>query len=341
MIRNVITLVAHDLAVAFKNKTVLLLVCIPFFVYGALMLIDRSESPASVVRLGVLKTMSCDTALRTSLESSPGVFSIREVATMEEGTRLLKDRAIDGLVVNAGAGPSRVAVVVVKRESPVTFAIAQRFLALQLAAEGGGPCWVASIRPLQSGGTELQALPTWILMVVLLVGLFILPAQVAEEKEKQLLLGLLQTPMREGEWLVAKVVYAMILMFAAVLALHLLAGSVGPPWAYFATLGAGAFCFGAMGLAVGLLCRTQASARTLGVICYLPLFLPVALSDVSHHLRSIALFLPSYAFYQPVQSVLLENEHASVFPVEWLSLVCTGSVACLVAYRSIKVRWLM
>jgi ABC-2 type transport system permease protein len=341
MIRNVITLVAHDLAVAFKNKTIFLMICIPFFIYGTLMLVDRRDAPTSVVRLGLLKMEFYDPAVRKSIESAPGVFSVREVKDVEEGMHLLKDRELDGLVINADNDPSRVAVLVVKTESPATFAIVQRFSALQLAAEGGGRSWISSVRPIQSGGIELQALPTWILMVVLLVSFFVIPAQVAEEKEKQLLLGLLQTPVREGEWLAAKLLYATILMFTVVLALQLLANSWPAQWTYLAMFGAGSFCFGAMGIALGLLCRTQASARTLGVICYLPLFLPAALSGESRHLKAIAPFLPSHAFYEPIQSIFLEDKHTTVFPVEWLTLVVIGVTACMVAYRLIKVRWLM
>ncbi len=341
MIRNVITLVAHDLAVAYKNKTIFLIVCIPLFVYGTLMFVDRADAPQAAVRLGLLKTEPYDPALLKHIESSPDAFSIRKLANMEEGTRLLKDREIDGLIINADDDPSRVVVLVVKKDSPVTFAIMQRFSSLQIAVQGQGTSWISAIRPLQSSAMKLQTLPTWILMVVLLVGFFVVPAQVAEEKEKQLLLGLLQTPMRESEWLAAKLAYGMILMLVAVLALQLLGGCFCAQWTYLAMLGAGSFCFCAMGVVLGLLCRNQASARTLGMICYLPLLLPAALSDTSKDLMSVARFLPSYAFYEPIQSILLDNKHLAVIPIEWLLLVAMGTVACLASYRLIKIRWLM
>jgi ABC-2 type transport system permease protein len=88
-------------------------------------------------------------------------------------------------------------------------------------------------------------LPTWILMLVLLVGFIILPAQVAEEKEKKLLLGLLQTPIREVEWLFAKVCLGMILIGVAALFLHLLTKfdfAPGGGLNYLAFLMAGGFC---------------------------------------------------------------------------------------------------
>ncbi len=341
MIRNVITLVMHDLAVAFKNKTIFLIVCIPLFVYGTLMLVDRPDAATTALKLGFVKMEPYATALRKNIDSAPGLFSIHEAATLADGKRMLIGHEIDGLVLNAEDDPSRVVVLVIKKESPSTLAILQRFSALQLAAEGTGTNWISAICPLHASTIGLQSLPTWILMVVLLVSFFVIPTQVAEEKEKQSLLGLLQTPMREGEWLAAKIVYGIILMLTAVLALQLLSKSPCVRWTYLITLGVGSFCFGAMGVSLGLLCRSQASARTLGVICYLPLLLPAALSDVSKDLKSVASFLPSSSFYEPIQSVMLDSGNMATFPVEWLKLVCIGTAACIIGHKLLKARWLM
>lgn len=112
---------------------------------------------------------------------------------------------------------------------------------------------------------------------LLLVSFIITPAQVAEEKEKKLLLALLQTPMREIEWLIAKLFLSMILILIAVLFLHLLGKfDFGHILRYVAFIGVGSFCFSAYGIFLGFLCRNQASARTLGVIFYLPHLLPSA-----------------------------------------------------------------
>ena len=51
MIRTVITLLAHDLAVAFKNKTLYLVVCIPLIVYATLMLVDPANAGATRVKI--------------------------------------------------------------------------------------------------------------------------------------------------------------------------------------------------------------------------------------------------------------------------------------------------
>ena len=43
MIRNIITLTLNDLAIAFKNKTIYLIIFIPFFVFLSLKLVDQER----------------------------------------------------------------------------------------------------------------------------------------------------------------------------------------------------------------------------------------------------------------------------------------------------------
>ncbi len=223
-------------------------------------------------------------------------------------------------------------------------AIVESVSELQRALEGKSKNWISEIRSLQESGLQRQMLPTWILMLVLLVGFIVLPAQVAEEKEKKLLLGLLQTPIREVEWLLAKVCLGMILIGVAALFLHLLMKfdfALGGGLNYLAFLMAGGFCFSAFGIFVGFLCRTQASARTLGVLFYLPHLLPSALSDFSQKLNSVAPLLPSYQFYRPIKSILLEGAGVSDFPLELISLFGVGLFTSFLSYRLMKKRWLM
>lgn len=208
--------------------------------------------------------------------------------------------------------------------------------------ETGHMTRISDVKPLHEGGIQKHTLPTWVLMSVLLVGFIIMPSQVAEEKEKKLLLGLLQTPMRETEWVLAKVFLGMILTFAAVFLLHALGGfDLGQASSYLLFLAAGGFCFSSFGIFLGFLCASQASARNLGVLFYLPLMLPAALSDFSQKLSVVAPVFPSYQFFAPVRSILLKGGNVSDFPLELIFLLLLGLTACLISIRLIKLRWLM
>lgn len=343
MISNVITLLTHDLAVAFRNKTLYLIVCIPLFVYATLTMVDPTAARNARIRIVLIENRSYPPVFLESIKRAPDEFAVRFVSREEEATRLLKQREADGILIPGRNDASRLRLTVIQQASPETLIIMQRISALQNAAESKGASWIAAVQPLQTGSAKEQTLPTWILMMVLLVSFIILPAQVAEEKEKQLLLGWMQTPVRESEWLAAKLVYGLILMLTSVVAFQLMGGvpSCANGLTYLAILCAGGFCFGALGICIGLLCRTQASARTLGVLCYLPMLLPPALSDMSQGLKSIAVLLPSYHFYEPVRIMFMTANEPGALTRSWISLVVIGLLACLVSHRLIQKRWLM
>ncbi len=342
MIRNIITLTLNDLAIAFKNKTVFLIVFIPLFVFFSLKLVDMSATDAKKINLGLIQTESYSPAIVQTITSADKIFSVVTVPDEVEGTRWIKEKKIDGLLLRSEKEPESVVLVVLKKESLQALSIVETFSALQKAVEGKSSNWISAIKPLQEGGIQKQTLPTWILMVVLLVGFIITPAQVAEEKEKKQLLALLQTPMREIEWLIAKVLSGMVLIVAAVLLLHLI-GKFEPGHAlsYGVFIIAGSFCFSSYGIFLGFLCRNQASARTLGVIFYLPHLLPSALSDFSQKLTAVAPFLPSYQLYEPIKSILLDGGRISGLSFDLIYLLMVGTAAFYFSYFLMKKRWLM
>jgi ABC-2 type transport system permease protein len=342
MMRNILILVFNDLAIAFKNKTFFLILFIPLFVFISLNLIDRTNADAGKVKIGMIQQYAYAPEITGSVKAAQKLIEVTWVKNEQEGVRLLKEHKIDGVLTENKKVPGSLALLVLKKESPHTIAIVQNFSALQKAAEGSGPDWITAINSLHQGGIQRETLPTWILMLVLLIGFIILPVQVAEEKEKKLLLALLQTPIHEIQWLIAKLILGMVLIISAVLFLHLL-GQFGPIhfFSYIVFILVGSYCFSAYGIFLGFLCRNQASARTLGVIFFLPHLLPSAMSDVSQKLSSVAPFLPSYQLYGPLQSILLEDGRMADMAFDWIYLFLLGSLMFFLSYLLMKRRWLM
>lgn len=342
MMRNILALVLNDLAVALKNKTFYLVLFIPFFVFMTLKLIDQASVEVSQVKIGFIEDYVYAPQLLNNLKAAEKNLTVSWVESEKEGVRLVKEKTLDGVLLGNKKDPEQITLLVLKRESLQTLAIVEVFSALQQAVEGNPSSWISDIESLHSGGVQRQTLPTWILMVVLLVGFLVLPAQVAEEKEKKLLLGLLQTPISEVQWLIAKVIMGMVLAMIATLIFHLLGGfAVTDYFGYIVFIAAGSFCFSAYGIFLGFLCSNQASARTLGVIFYLPHLLPSALSDFSQQLTSVAPFLPSYQFYEPLKSVLLEDGRIASMSFEMIYLWLVGAFTFYLAYVLMKRRWLM
>lgn len=342
MIKNIITLTANDLAIAFKNKTIFLIVFIPLFVFFTLKLVDSPPPDIKKIKIGLIQNENYSPVIIKTIELSDALFTASRVSSVEEGEKWVKEKRLDGLLLPATNKQKGLILIVLEKGSTQALSIVESFSALQNLAEGKNVNWIADIQSLQGGGIQKQTLPTWILMLVLLVGFIIIPAQVAEEKEKKLLIALLQTPMRETEWLIAKVLSGMILILTAIIFLHLL-GNFKPEnlLSYVAFILIGSFCFSCYGIFLGFLCHNQASARTLGVLFYLPHLIPSALSDFSQKLTSIATFLPSYQLYEPVKNILLNDGKISNLSFEWLSLLAVGLITFFLSYLLLKKRWLM
>lgn len=342
MMRNILALAFNDLAVAVKNKTIYLVLFIPFFVFISLQLIDQTDVDAIQIKIGLIIDTPYLPQLIGSIKAAEKIIKVTWVENEGEGRTLLKEKKIDGVLSRNEKEPDTLALLVLKKESLQTIAIVESFSALQKAAEGNRVNWISEINMLHPGGIQRQTLPTWILMLVLLVGFIILPAQVAEEKEKKQLLALLQTPIHEVQWLTAKLIMGMVLTIIAVVFLHLLAGvGLAHIFDYLAFIIAGSFCFSSYGIFLGFLCRSQASARTLGVVFYLPHLLPSALSDFSQQLTAVAPILPSYYFFEPLKSLLLEDGRLANMSFEWLYLFLVGSGMFYLSYWLMKKRWLM
>jgi len=342
MLRNILILACNDLAIAFRNKTFLLILFIPLFIFVSLVLVDRTDEEAGKVRIVLVQNTTYSSGIMQSINAARERIEVTCVQDEKDGVRLLKEHKIDGILTNHHKANGSLELLVLKKGSISTIAIMQNLSALQKARDGNAPDWISSIQSLHQGGVQRETLPTWVLMLILLIGFIILPMQVAEEKEKKLLLALLQTPINEAQWLIAKLILGMVLSITAVLFLHLL-GKFGPVhlFDYIVFILAGSFCFSAYGIFLGSLCRNQASARTLGVIFYLPHLLPSAMSDVSEKLSAIAPLLPSYQLYQPLQSILLEDGRLADMTFDWIYLSGLGLLLFYLSYLLIKKRWLM
>ena len=335
----------NDLAVAFKNKTIYLLLFIPLFVFLALTAVDRPGAASiGVMKLGFNRSAAYPPQLVASLEALPQQFSLQRLGDDDALRQAVLRKELDAAFLPLPAGGDPAVVLMVKQRGAVkTLALLSSLAAVQHAAEGGRGSWVAELTTAApEGELDQQMLPLWILMMILLVGFLVMPPQVAEEKEKKWLLGLLQTPVRESQWLAAKVLTGMLLSLLPVLLLHAVSRSgFGYLPSYAALLLAGSFCFTSLGLVVGCLCRSQAGARTLGLVLYLPHLLPSALGDFSTKLQAVSAMVPSSQLFNPLRSVLLSGAHWQGLAGPVASLLGLGAVACAVAHLVTRRRWLM
>jgi ABC-2 type transport system permease protein len=344
MMYRLLVLTLNDLAIAFRNKTLQLVFLIPLFVFFSLKMVDQGAAGAQRVSVALLQQADYPAALLQGMAGADANFDVVWFDDAQAAELSLRKRSSDGVLIASDAPGAGIELVVLSTASLRTLLIIDGVTAVQAVAEQRNAPWISAVRALHAGEAQDQTLPTWMLMLALLVGLVILPVQVAEEKEKQLLLGVLQTPVREREWLLAKLLLGIVMSGLGVGFLLLLGGidlDMHAALGCIAILLAGGFCFSAAGLLLGFLCRSQAGARSLGMIVYLPNLLPAALSDFSQTLGSVAPYFPSFHFYAPMRSLLLEGGRIASHSWDLAYLCATGLAMLLLAAWLMKRRWLM
>ena len=292
------------------------------------------------LNVGLVKHLNYPEPLLNGLGAAGQTFLVTWHDDQDKGQEALRQKHIDGLLLPRKESPG-IDVMVFRKASIRGAALVESLMTLQRSVEDRPP-WVSNILTLDQGGLEEESLPTWILMMLLMVGFVVMPTQVAEEKEKRLLLGLLQTPISENTWLIAKIVTGMILGLGSVAMLHVLSQVSCSHWfSYIAFLCVGSFYFSGLGILLGLLCRTQAAARALGLVFYLPHLLPSALGDFSQKMNAVAQIVPSYQFYVPIKSILQQGGSLALFSSQIVYLSLAGAAFSLLASHLLKKRWLM
>lgn len=340
--KNIFILFCHDFAFAIKSKSIYLVLFIPLFVFTSEYLLDRSKTDVDKFQIALLASDIDSSPIAKALQQADKMVVVTAVKNETEGRQLLGKHSVQAVVVEEKSNSKRMSLIVLRKESVETLAIVQLFSALQRTQEKNNPNWISEIKSLREGSLQSMTLTTWILMLVLLVGFIIIPAQVADEKEKKLILAILQTPIVESQWLISKILFGIVLSIAAVILLMLLSQFAPKnPLACFTFIALGAYCFSASGVFLGLLCRHQASARTLGFMFYLPLLLPSALSDFSKKLTAVAPFLPSHQFFSPLNELFFDQTSltALVFPMAYLLILGSGLLS--LSYLLMRKRWLM
>ncbi len=333
--KNLFFLVLNDLYFAFKNKGFHLILFIPFFIFVSERFLDKNKIEHGPLRVALLHDSALMSKISSFAKANEKLMTLIEVDTVIQGENLVKEREIDAFL-------SQNNLIVKQLESPKTLLVTQLFSKLQRTVENLGPDWIGSVQPLQKGHWRKQTLPTWILMLVLLVSLVILPAQVAEEKEKKIVLALLQTPINEFHWVCSKICLGFLLSSISVGILIFCNGMIpinlGLFFIFFTITN---FCFSAFGIFLGFLCQNQSSARTLGFAFYLPLLLPSALGDFSKEFTAVANWVPSFPFYKNLPFLLFDENIESFKMWPLIYLLTIGVLSFLLATRLIKSRWLL
>ena len=70
MIRNIITLTLNDLAIAFKNKTIYLILFIPLFVFLSLKFVDQKDANFQKINIGLIQKEHYSPVIMKSIKAA-------------------------------------------------------------------------------------------------------------------------------------------------------------------------------------------------------------------------------------------------------------------------------
>lgn len=113
--KNTLVLTLNDLAIAVKNKTLLLVLFIPIFVFVALNLVDSTDAEVSVINIGMLQDQVYTAEMTQAIKAAHKSIAVTWLHNKEQGLRLLKEQQIDGLVSRHDDNPASLTVLVLKR----------------------------------------------------------------------------------------------------------------------------------------------------------------------------------------------------------------------------------
>ena len=342
MIFNVLILACHDIAVAFRNKSIFVLVFVPLLVGLAFRVTEDQVGGRHPSHIALIYGESYPEEMISSLPAMRKIMKVDWIDSADIAPSKLRDKTFDGVLLTNNTVPPRVELLVHRKHAVTTVTIIENIAAIQRGREGQSPNWIAGVTAIRKETRLAETIPTWVLMNLLLVGLLMIPAQVAGEKEGKQLLGILMTPAHEAEWLGAKLIMGVSLSLFSVFLLHIFCQqNVANLFSYLVFLSVGSLYFSSIGILLGSLCETQASARALGICFYIPHLLPPALADFSQKMAAIASFIPSIQFYLPIKSILIDDSQAMLFLPESLYLTAGATIALISSMILIRRRWLM
>lgn len=308
-LRRVGALLAKDLHDALRSHTILFSVLVPVVLALCFSWImehrDLDRPTLAVSAPGTSELCGAVDAL--------GMFRVQRVAQADEVRGLVRSgRAVVGLVLPAGfdrsltQGQRPSLLVVAGPLAPERTALLVAKLTEMVRSQAGqeAPVELRLERLGEDSRPWRAVLPTWVLFAVL-GGLMIVSSSLVEEKETRTLPALLVTPLGKGELLAGKWILGVVLTVLGAGSILVLNHAADHPLATAACLLAGAACFSALGLLVGVLAPSQGSANSVISVLLVVFFLPPVLADSSRLLDAVARWLPSYYLMDGMNRALL------------------------------------
>ncbi|NLW47939.1 MAG: ABC transporter permease [Firmicutes bacterium] len=313
MLRRIATLIRKDLLEFCFSKSWIIVLMMPLFI-GFLYLVVYKQ--AETKNFTIAYTPNTDPTLVEVIKSSQ--INISLYPNQNTAKSALKRGCIDGVLIDNPQSKQLSLLVDKTRAQEGILIVNTVNLILINATSRQGIPQINLIYTNEQPPTRWLSFPVWLLQIILTVCLLQASAAIADEKEKQTLHSLFISPMSIMEYLIAKIIWFIIIGVTAIFLTIAITKAPIDPW-YVLLFGVvGSFTFGSLSLLIGLLAPTALFARAIATVSYLVAALPLMVRDLSFSWKEGLYLFPSFLIVKGFEKALSISSN-SIEILFWLT----------------------
>ncbi len=299
-LKNFYTIIYKELVELYSSKSWILIILLPLFI-AFIFNVIYNETKQPQLKIGYLKNLKPE--MQLVLKNAP----LKRVPYQRLSTakRALLQKKIDGVIYNSQA-ENQFTLLVDKADLKAATLLADNLNVALLQTYATKKVPFLQLEYLhQELPVRWASFPIWLLQIILTICLLQTAAAIADEKERQTLHALLVTPLSHLSYLLAKLVWVLLISNAAIfLAIYLTKAPLNlGQIALYSSLGA--FLYTSLALMIGLFTPNALFARTLATFLYLVSALPLMVRELDFAGKNLLKIFPSYLIVRHLETTLL------------------------------------
>lgn len=299
MFQRIIALIRKDLSEFCFSKSWIIVLMMPFFI-GFLYLVVYKQAEAE--KLTLAYTPNTGSALVEVVQKSQ--IDLRLYPDLKTAKSALNRGIVSGVLIGNHRSEELSLLIDKTRAQEGILIVNTINIALINATNRQDIPQINLIYTNERLPVRWLSFPVWLLQIILTICLLQAAAAIADEKERQTLHSLLISPMSIMEYIMAKLIWFVII---GITAIFLTIGITKAPidlW-YVLLFGVvGSITFGSLSLLIGLLAPTTLFARAIATVTYLIAALPLMVRDLSFYWKESLYLFPSFLIVKGFERAL-------------------------------------
>ena len=300
-IKIIFLLIKKDIKESLKNRTALMIIMLPLFASLMFSLVSSQQ----LVRNFELAVSGPESEeLVSFINSNFKNFKIEKYPNIKAGKEATAAGSIDA-AINYDPDPENIEdryQIYLDSRDTINFFILKENISQLLSSYhnlNSGPQF--NFNSASEVKVSSSILPVWLTVTITMIGLMLISASLSEEKDNKTLAALLVTKANIYQVIIAKSLFAWILVLITSTLMGALNGVLVIGFnrllSAFIIISAASFVFSGLGLIISLFSKSQSSSRSISTVIYFPIIFPALVADVSPLTQRLALFFPTHYLY--------------------------------------------